>query len=369
MKTRLPISSRPPSCVSSSQGAVPPIISRRSPTWIPEPPDTRHRPNSRGPYPTSRQPLRAKRARAVAKAIRALPNGSPSVRRSAFPIGMAPTGSEGAGASVPLDSGCTTASPGPLVVGAVVPQGAHRDAHGVREQVVQPGDAVEQRQDAHAEDQTAQREEVVRGKPPRPRPRRRWPQVGERPAVVEHEVADDRALGGHDRRRHGRHVEPLDQGQQHGVVDQHARAAHQAEPEEPARVSAQPGRQRALEEQARLRDQAPFTCAASEPRQPIRPSCLSTRSRITATQPSTKIRHVILERPATRSGNRIGTSTRRRPARWQRWFISTWNAYPFERTAPRSTPSSASRRKHLNPPVQSRTGRPSISRAYALPPA
>ncbi len=57
------------------------------------------------------------------------------------------------------------------------------------------------------------------------------------------------------------------------------------------------------------------------------------------------------------------TSTMRRPAWWHKWFISTWKPKPCDRTRERSSAASASRRKHLNPPVQSLIGKRSAARA------
>jgi hypothetical protein len=76
---------------------------------------------------------------------------------------------------------------------------------------------------------------------------------------------------------------------------------------------------------------------------------------------------LIFEPPASRSEKTIGTSTTLKPALRARYVVSIWKAYPLVEIRSSPIASSTLRRKHLKPPVRSRTGTPRSARAYRDP--
>src|SRR4029077_2208075 len=97
----------------------------------------------------------------------------------------------------------------------------------------------------------------------------------------------------------------------------------------------------------------------SQTRRQRRPVRARTRSCGTFQIASSTIARLIFEWPSSRSENEIGTSTTRKPALITREVVSILKEKPRALIASRSIVSSTFARKHLTPPVRSRSRLPS----------
>src|SRR5207249_11915618 len=91
-----------------------------------------------------------------------------------------------------------------------------------------------------------------------------------------------------------------------------------------------------------------------------RPTAACSRSHQTIQLASRTSRLFILLCASTRSVKTNGISRSRNPLRQARKLISIWKEYPLDLTCSKSIASRTARRKHLNPPVESVSGKPVI---------